>query len=97
MTSRSTWSDVLPLHHRDPFDRLLVSQAIVEAVRIVSVDVALDAYGVSRLWSEYGASGARTRNNADAKKTAEGRPVFALVGGRLSNGCGRGIGAGAAH
>jgi PIN domain nuclease of toxin-antitoxin system len=36
----------LPLHHRDPFDRLLVAQGIVEQVPIVSADTALDAYPV---------------------------------------------------
>jgi PIN domain nuclease of toxin-antitoxin system len=40
----------LPLHHKDPFDRLLVAQALVEAIPIVSVDVALDLYGSTRLW-----------------------------------------------
>jgi PIN domain nuclease of toxin-antitoxin system len=39
----------LPEHHRDPFDRLLVAQALVEAIPIVSVDTALDPYGVRRL------------------------------------------------
>lgn len=40
----------LPPPHKDPFDRLLVAQAMVEAIPIVSVDVALDLYGVTRLW-----------------------------------------------
>ena|SRR5438105_771851 len=40
----------LPFHHRDPFDRLLVAQAIIEALTIVSADSALDLYGVERLW-----------------------------------------------
>lgn len=40
----------LPFHHRDPFDRLLVAQAIAEKIAIVSADVALDAYDVKRLW-----------------------------------------------
>lgn len=40
----------LPLHHRDPFDRLLVAQALVEAVPLVSGDSILDAYGVNRRW-----------------------------------------------
>ena len=40
----------LPPPHKDPFDRLLVAQAMIEATRIVSVDVALDPYGVTRLW-----------------------------------------------
>jgi PIN domain nuclease of toxin-antitoxin system len=40
----------LPMHHKDPFDRMMISQAIVEQVPIVSADSALDAYGVQRLW-----------------------------------------------
>jgi len=41
---------VLPLHHRDPFDRMLVALSRVEQMPLVSSDVALDAYGVTRLW-----------------------------------------------
>jgi len=40
----------LPLHHRDPFDRLLIAQAMVEQMPIVSADPAFDAYPVQRLW-----------------------------------------------
>ena len=40
----------LPFHHRDPFDRLLIAQAMVEAVPIVSVDAAFNVYPVARLW-----------------------------------------------
>lgn len=40
----------LPFHHRDPFDRLLVAQALVEGIPILSGDDALDAYGVERIW-----------------------------------------------
>ena len=40
----------LPFHHRDPFDRLLIAQAMVEAIPILSVDTAFDAYPVTRLW-----------------------------------------------
>jgi PIN domain nuclease of toxin-antitoxin system len=40
----------LPLHHRDPFDRMLVAQAQVEQMSLVSVDAAFDAYSVTRLW-----------------------------------------------
>jgi PIN domain nuclease of toxin-antitoxin system len=40
----------LPLHHRDPFDRLLIAQAIVENVPILSADPAFDVYPVTRLW-----------------------------------------------
>jgi len=41
---------ILPLHHRDPFDRLMIAQSIVENMPIVSKDSAFDAYGVRRLW-----------------------------------------------
>ncbi len=40
----------LPLHTRDPFDRLLVAQALVEQMPLVSCDAPLDAYGVARIW-----------------------------------------------
>ncbi len=40
----------LPLHHRDPFDRLIVAQAMCEGIAIVSGDEALDQYGVTRPW-----------------------------------------------
>ena len=40
----------LPDHHRDPFDRLLIAQALTEIVSIVSADRFFDTYGVSRLW-----------------------------------------------
>lgn len=40
----------LPYHHRDPFDRLLIAQGIVEQVPLVSVDTAFDAYPIHRLW-----------------------------------------------
>lgn len=40
----------LPLHHKDPFDRLLVSQALAEKIPILSRDEAFDAYGVQRVW-----------------------------------------------
>ena len=40
----------LPCHHRDPFDRMLVGQATVEQIPIVSADTQLDRYGVRRIW-----------------------------------------------
>jgi PIN domain nuclease of toxin-antitoxin system len=40
----------LPLHHRDPFDRLLIAQAMIETIPIVGVDACFDPYGVRRLW-----------------------------------------------
>lgn len=41
---------LLPGPHKDPFDRMLIAQAQVENVPIVSNDRALDGYGVRRLW-----------------------------------------------
>jgi PIN domain nuclease of toxin-antitoxin system len=37
-----------PYHHRDPFDRMLVSQCLVEGIPIISIDEVLDAYGIDR-------------------------------------------------
>jgi len=36
--------------HKDPFDRLIVSQALVESLTLVSIDTVLDGYGVTRCW-----------------------------------------------
>ena len=43
-------ASVLPFHHRDPFDRMLIAQSMVDAVPLVSADPALDLYPVTRLW-----------------------------------------------
>ena len=40
----------LPFHHRDPFDRLLIAQALVEQMAVLSADPALDAYPITRIW-----------------------------------------------
>ncbi len=40
----------LPFHHRDPFDRLLIAQAMVEQIPIVSNDPVMDQYEVERIW-----------------------------------------------
>ena len=40
----------LPFHHRDPFDRLIIAQAIVERLPIIGVDAVFDVYGISREW-----------------------------------------------
>jgi PIN domain nuclease of toxin-antitoxin system len=37
-------------HHRDPFDRLIIAQAMVEQIPVVSADSAFDAYQVARIW-----------------------------------------------
>lgn len=40
----------LPFHHRDPFDRLLVSQAIIEDIPLMSADKTLSQYEIERIW-----------------------------------------------
>ena len=40
----------LPMHHRDPFDRLLIAQALCENLQVITGDSAFDAYGVTRVW-----------------------------------------------
>ena len=40
----------LPFHHRDPFDRLIIAQALVEELPIIGIDAAFDAYGINREW-----------------------------------------------
>lgn len=40
----------LPFHHRDPFDRLLIAQALIEQIPLLSTDSSLDAYGIHRIW-----------------------------------------------
>ncbi len=39
----------LPFHHRDPFDRMLIAQAMVEGLTIVTRDRRFEAYGVPLL------------------------------------------------
>ena len=40
----------LPFHHRDPFDRLLIGQAMTEKMTLVTVDGAFADYGIKSLW-----------------------------------------------
>lgn len=40
----------LPGPHRDPFDRMLIAQALAHDLVIVSIDAVFDRYGVNRLW-----------------------------------------------
>ena len=42
--------ETLPFHHRDPFDRLLVAQALIEKMTVISADTVLSEYGIKRLW-----------------------------------------------
>ncbi len=40
----------LPFHHRDPFDRLLIAQAMVQGTKIVTADPVFCDYGVQVIW-----------------------------------------------
>ncbi len=48
--SHALYLENLPLHHKDPFDRLLISQAIVENMTLVSADEQFAKYQVNLLW-----------------------------------------------
>lgn len=41
----------LPLHHRDPFDRILIAQSINNALTLISRDSNFAAYSVQQLWT----------------------------------------------
>jgi PIN domain nuclease of toxin-antitoxin system len=40
----------LPLHHRDPFDRILVAQALIERLPVITTDAHFGQYGVQVRW-----------------------------------------------
>jgi len=42
--------DVLPLHHKDPFDRMLIAQSLVQNMPLVGCDEMFDFYDVRRFW-----------------------------------------------
>ncbi len=42
--------EVLPFHHRDPFDRLIIAQSMVENLPIISSDSRFDRYPIHRTW-----------------------------------------------
>lgn len=42
--------EAFPKHHRDPFDRMLIAQALSRGLGVISHDVILDDYGVMRAW-----------------------------------------------
>jgi PIN domain nuclease of toxin-antitoxin system len=42
--------EALPHHHNDPFDRLLIAQALTESLQILTGDAAFQQYGVKLVW-----------------------------------------------
>ena len=49
-TEHAQAAGALPLHHRDPFDRMLIAQALAERMPLVSNEALFDRYGVRRIW-----------------------------------------------
>jgi PIN domain nuclease of toxin-antitoxin system len=50
-TPHALQSATLPLHHRDPFDRVLIAQAQLEEMTLVSADLMFKQYDVALLWA----------------------------------------------
>jgi PIN domain nuclease of toxin-antitoxin system len=46
----ATRAGSFPVTHRDPFDRMIAAQALVEGLTVVSVDEKMDGMGVGRVW-----------------------------------------------
>lgn len=42
----------MPLHHKDPFDRIIAATALVTGSILLSADTIFDAYGVPRIWQD---------------------------------------------
>lgn len=40
----------LPFHHKDPFDRLIIAQSLVESLPVVTSDIAFELYEIERIW-----------------------------------------------
>ena len=50
-----SWSSIrrageLEFHHRDPFDRIIIAEAELRGIPVISADSQFDAYGVERIW-----------------------------------------------
>jgi PIN domain nuclease of toxin-antitoxin system len=42
--------NILPFHHKDPFDRLIIAQSMVENLPIISSDLEFDKYTIKKIW-----------------------------------------------
>ncbi|MEH2160286.1 MAG: type II toxin-antitoxin system VapC family toxin [Nostoc sp.] len=49
--SHALQAAALPLHHRDPFDRMLIAQAQIQEMTLVSADSMFNKYDISLLWA----------------------------------------------
>ena len=45
-----SYLEQLPAHHKDPFDRIIIAQAIIEGLTVVTVDHAFADYSVPKIW-----------------------------------------------
>jgi PIN domain nuclease of toxin-antitoxin system len=43
-------NSILPFHHQDPFDRIIISQAIVEDLTVISKDNQFSKYNINIVW-----------------------------------------------
>jgi PIN domain nuclease of toxin-antitoxin system len=48
--SHAAFVSQMPFHHKDPFDRILIAQSLLEKIPILGTDTVFDAYGVRRIW-----------------------------------------------
>ncbi len=48
--SHINYLEQLPSHHKDPFDRIIIAQAIIEGMSIISIDHAFVDYPVNIVW-----------------------------------------------
>ena len=51
-TDHVAYLDHLPLHHKDPFDRILIAQSVVEKLALVTSDDAIQLYAIDLLGAE---------------------------------------------
>ena len=49
--AHARWAGLLPGEHRDPFDRMLIAQAQIEGLPLVSIEPLFDHFGIRRIWS----------------------------------------------
>jgi PIN domain nuclease of toxin-antitoxin system len=49
--AHARWAGLLPREHRDPFDRMLIAQAQIEGLPLVSIEPLFDHFGIRRIWS----------------------------------------------
>lgn len=69
----------LPLHHRDPFDRMLIAQAVNRSLAIVSQDRQFDAYSIQRVWVSSLGVGEVLADDCRLNKKLSATPALTVV------------------